>query len=206
MEINSTRGYTASDFKDFNNAPENSLIRVSVNNGDIANAPNDLFNGEVITMSYPAYATQRALDYHGSRDTPFYYYRNYGALGWTPWKMLATAEIPTVYPLPLLSGISSTLDSGYYKTQESIVHLSFSCFKDSGQPWTNNELLFVLPVGFRPAHYCHGIAFYEALGGGTFQEGVFSVTTYGEVSATPNNGIISDAAIRINGRISFLTT
>ena len=77
-----------------------------------------------------------------------YYNAGTSSSKWSGWSKIATATSPQEYSLPLAEGFSVDVSATYCKTQDGIVILSGSVYKQNG--FVVNDVIGTLPVGYRP--------------------------------------------------------
>ena len=100
---------------------------------------------------------------------------------------IATATPPTEYDLPLEAGVESAMNKAvYWKTQEGIVTVVCTVRKANLQPFTKDERIATLPVGFRPS-------------GRLCVSGAVDATNYGSTLGTAEFEILANGDINLYG-------
>lgn len=141
---------TPEQYNNMNDFPTG-YVRAS---GKFLNSPpttENLFNGEVLTLRYPDYVTQKATHILNAQEV--IHQRQWGSGIWHQWYRLATAEPPQEYELPLVVGYTSG-NAKYFILQNRVVHIS-GYISSIDNVFSFEQVLGTLPVGYRPKEVVH---------------------------------------------------
>jgi len=139
---------------------------------------------DIVLLAFPTAA---------NKDPYIKYYAN-GQ--WRAWKQLATAAPPTLYSLPITSGLTAT--GGYYKNQFGEITIQVQINNSSG--FKNGDVIANLPAGYRPKSGFNHTATYH--GDNTYSPGAVSISTDGVISVKVNSSpVVSNMYLNLK----FLT-
>ena len=145
------------------------------------------------------WATQIAV---GAVENSGLCWRKASGTEWKKWEFAATTTSPNEYDLPLAEGatsVGSDYKNTYSKDQFGIVRVWFSIHFETIPEV--NQIVFILPEGFKPSARCCGSAFLSM---GAYYPASINIDVYGN-GFVGYGSITHSGAINLHGFIEFPT-